>query len=78
MDTDVKIYDTTLRDGCQGAGISLSLGDKLAIAHRLDEFARDYVEGGWPGSNPKDAALFGALREAPLTRARLSAFGSTI
>jgi 2-isopropylmalate synthase len=77
MADQVKIYDTTLRDGCQGAGISLSLGDKLAIARRLDEFGIDWVEGGWPGSNPKDAEFFAALREEPLRHARLSAFGST-
>ena len=75
--TGVLIYDCTLRDGCQGAGISLSLQDKLDIAHRLDEFGMDYVEGGWPGSNPKDAEFFDALRERPLTHARLTAFGST-
>ena len=73
----VHIYDCTLRDGCQGAGISLSLQDKLDIAHRLDEFGMDYVEGGWPGSNPKDAEFFDALRGRPLTHARVSAFGST-
>jgi 2-isopropylmalate synthase len=77
MGAEVRIYDTTLRDGCQGAGISLSLGDKLAVARRLDEFGIDYVEGGWPGSNPKDAEFFAALREEPLRRARVSAFGST-
>jgi 2-isopropylmalate synthase len=77
MGTAVKIYDTTLRDGCQGAGISLSLGDKLDIARRLDAFGIDYVEGGWPGSNPKDAEFFAALREEPLRHARASAFGST-
>jgi 2-isopropylmalate synthase len=75
--TGVLIYDCTLRDGCQGAGISLSLQDKLDIAHRLDEFGMDYVEGGWPGSNPKDAEFFDALRAQPLANARLSAFGST-
>jgi 2-isopropylmalate synthase len=73
----VTIYDTTLRDGCQGAGISLSLGDKLEVARRLDEFGVDYVEGGWPGSNPKDSAFFAAVRETPLRQARVSAFGST-
>jgi 2-isopropylmalate synthase len=73
----VAIYDTTLRDGTQAEGISLSLADKLAIAHRLDELGFDYVEGGWPGSNPKDEAFFAAMAEQPLAQARLVAFGST-
>jgi 2-isopropylmalate synthase len=73
----VKIYDTTLRDGCQGAGVSLSLQDKLDIARCLDDFGVDYVEGGWPGANPKDTQFFAALRKQPLRNARLSAFGST-
>src|SRR6185437_15576548 len=73
----VRIYDTTLRDGCQGARISLSLQDKLDIARRLDAFGVDWIEGGWPGSNPKDTQFFEALREEPLSRARASAFGST-
>jgi isopropylmalate/homocitrate/citramalate synthase len=65
----VKIYDTTLRDGCQGAGVSLSLQDKLDIAQSLDAFCVDYVEGGWPGANPKDTQFFAALREQPLRNA---------
>ena len=77
MPDAVKIYDTTLRDGCQGAGVSLSLQDKLDIAQRLDAFCVDYVEGGWPGANPKDTQFFAALREQPLRNARLTAFGST-
>ena len=74
---DTTIYDTTLRDGCQGAGISLALRDKLDIARRLDDLRVDYVEGGWPGSNPKDAEFFEAIRSRPLRHARVSAFGST-
>jgi len=74
---EVRIYDTTLRDGCQGAGISLSLQDKVDVARRLDAFGVDYVEGGWPGSNPKDAQFFEAIREEPLRHARVTAFGST-
>ena len=77
MPDAVKIYDTTLRDGCQGAGVSLSLQDKLDIAQRLDAFCVDYVEGGWPGANPKDTQFFAALRKQPLRNARLTAFGST-
>ena len=60
MAEDILIYDTTLRDGTQREGLSLSLNDKLAIARRLDEFGIHYIEGGWPGSNPKDAEFFSA------------------
>ena len=77
MGAEVRIYDTTLRDGCQAAGLSLSLADKLKVARLLDDFGVDYVEGGWPASNPKDAQFFEALRAEPLRRARASAFGST-
>jgi 2-isopropylmalate synthase len=73
----VVVYDTTLRDGAQGPGIAFSASDKLKIARRLDALGVDFVEGGWPGSNPKDTELFAALREAPLQRARLAAFGAT-
>ncbi|MCC6984067.1 MAG: citramalate synthase [Bauldia sp.] len=75
--TEITIFDTTLRDGSQGTGISFSLADKIDIARRLDAFGMDYVEGGWPGSNPKDAEFFEAMRSEPLKRARLTAFGST-
>jgi 2-isopropylmalate synthase len=77
MGRTVLLYDTTLRDGSQGTGISFSLADKIDIARRLDGFGFDYVEGGWPGSNPKDEEFFEALKTAPLRRARLTAFGST-
>ena len=74
----ISLYDTTLRDGTQGEGVSLSCDDKLRIARRLDEFGMDYIEGGWPGSNPKDIEFFErAQNELPLTHARLAAFGST-
>jgi len=73
----VEIYDTTLRDGTQRAGLSLSCEDKLRIAARLDAFGLTYIEGGWPGSNPKDAEFFARARELGLARARLTAFGST-
>ncbi|MBI4607220.1 MAG: citramalate synthase, partial [Planctomycetes bacterium] len=73
----IEIYDTTLRDGSQGEGISFSREDKLKILKCLDDFRIDYVEGGWPGSNPKDVEFFQAARDAPLGHARLAAFGST-
>jgi 2-isopropylmalate synthase len=76
--TDVYIYDTTLRDGTQREGISLSADDKLKIAHRLDEFGVAYIEGGWPGSNPKDAEFFERARIANFKHAKLAAFGSTL
>lgn len=73
----ILLYDTTLRDGAQGEGISLSLQDKLLIAKRLDRFGIHYIEGGWPGSNPKDKAFFKEIREAGIEKARIVAFGST-
>ena len=73
----VRLYDTTLRDGLGMEGLSLSVEDKIAIARRLDEIGVDYVEGGYPGSNPKDAEFFARMRETPLQNARLVAFGST-
>jgi 2-isopropylmalate synthase len=73
----IKTYDTTLRDGSQAQGISFSLEDKLLIARRLDEFGMDYVEGGFPQSNPKEVHFFEALAKTPLKHARLAAFGST-
>jgi len=71
------IYDTTLRDGSQREGISLMVNDKLKIAEKLDELGIDYIEGGWPGSNPKDMEFFQSARELNLKHARLCAFGST-
>lgn len=73
----VAIYDTTLRDGTQREGISLSLHDKLRITQLLDDFGVAYIEGGWPGSNPKDVAYFEAVREIALKHAKIAAFGST-
>lgn len=73
----VFIYDTTLRDGSQGEGVSFSKADKIRIARRLDAFGVAYVEGGWPGSNPKDMGFFEDMRRQPLKRAKLAAFGST-
>ena len=73
----VAIYDTTLRDGSQREGISFSVADKLHITRLLDELGVDYIEGGWPGSNPKDAAYFDQVAELQLAHARITAFGST-
>src|ERR1700704_6532121 len=73
----IVVYDTTLRDGAPGPAVSFSAADKARIAHALDELGFDYVEGGFPGSNPKDEELFAALNENPLKQARLAAFGAT-
>jgi 2-isopropylmalate synthase len=73
----IEIYDTTLRDGAQGEGVSFSLEDKLLIARRLDEMGFDYVEGGYPLSNPKDAEFFQQIAAEPLKNSRLCAFGMT-
>ena len=73
----VSLYDTTLRDGTQGEGISLSVADKLAICKRLDELGVHYIEGGWPGSNPRDAEFFERAKSLRLANATLTAFGST-
>src|SRR5579864_2373621 len=73
----IVVYDTTLRDGAQGPAVSFSSSDKLRIARLLDDLGFDYVEGGFPGSNPKDEELFARLGAQPLRRARLAAFGAT-
>lgn len=73
----VSLYDTTLRDGTQGEGISFSLLDKIRIAEKLAGFGMHYIEGGWPGSNPKDLAFFAEARKLDLGSAKLAAFGST-
>ena len=64
MNRKVSIYDTTLRDGAQGEGISFSSADKIRIAERLDAFGVHYIEGGWPGSNPKDMDFFTEVSQA--------------
>jgi 2-isopropylmalate synthase len=74
---NIRIYDTTLRDGTQGEGISFSVADKLLVAKRLDQFGVDYIEGGFPGSNPRDIAFFAEAKNLKLSHARLAAFGST-
>jgi 2-isopropylmalate synthase len=73
----IQIYDTTLRDGTQREGISLSCDDKLTVARRLDELGVTFIEGGWPGSNPKDAEFFERAADLPWHVARIAAFGST-
>jgi len=77
MNQYVHIYDTTLRDGTQREGISLSLADKIRITKLLDEMGVAYIEGGWPGSNPKDAAYFEEVQNLDLKHAKIAAFGST-
>ena len=72
-----RLYDTTLRDGTQREGLSLSVEDKLKIARALDELGVHYIEGGWPGSNPKDAEFFARIAHEQLGQARITAFGST-
>ncbi|MBI3076753.1 MAG: citramalate synthase, partial [Deltaproteobacteria bacterium] len=73
----VKLYDTTLRDGTQGEEIAFTVEDKLRIARKLDELGIHYIEGGWPGSNPKDLAFFREARKLNLKQSRIAAFGST-
>ena len=73
----VKIYDTTLRDGTQGEGISFSMADKIRIAEKLDDLGVHYIEGGWPGSNPKDIEFFEDIKKVKLKTSKIAAFGST-
>jgi 2-isopropylmalate synthase len=73
----LRVYDTTLRDGTQREGISLSVDDKLSIARKLDQIGIHYIEGGWPGSNPKDIEFFQRAGSLGLTHAKIAAFGST-
>ena len=77
MNPEIEIYDTTLRDGSQGEGINFSVADKLRIAERLDAFGVHYIEGGWPGSNPKDIEFFQQVRRKNFKNARVAAFGTT-
>lgn len=77
MHKQITLYDTTLRDGTQGEQVNLSAEDKLRIAKKLDGFGISYVEGGWPGSNPKDARFFEMAQKGDFKNARLTAFGST-
>jgi 2-isopropylmalate synthase len=73
----VEIYDTTLRDGTQGMGISFPVSSKIRVAEALSELGIHYIEGGWPGSNPKDIEFFKAIRDIPLSQSKIAAFGST-
>jgi len=73
----IELFDTTLRDGTQGEAVNLSVRDKLTIAHKLDEFGIDIIEGGWPGSNPRDEEFFKMVKNSSLRHARMCAFGST-
>ncbi|MGH7277474.1 MAG: citramalate synthase, partial [Candidatus Rokuibacteriota bacterium] len=73
----IKLYDTTLRDGTQGEGVSFSMEDKVRLASRLDALGVHYIEGGWPGSNPKDLRFFRRMQDVTLKHARLAAFSMT-
>src|SRR5258706_9377548 len=75
--TPVEIYDTTLRDGAQGEGLAYSVEDKLKIARCLDDLGVTYIEGGWPGANPKDVEFFERAKSLKLKHSKLVAFGST-
>ncbi|MCB1233606.1 MAG: citramalate synthase [Verrucomicrobiae bacterium] len=77
MKKSVMLYDTTLRDGTQGEGVNFSSLDKIRIAQKLDDFGVDYIEGGWPGSNPKDVAFFEEAAQLTWKNAKIAAFGST-
>ncbi|MEM1775995.1 MAG: citramalate synthase, partial [Nitrososphaerota archaeon] len=73
----IEILDTTLRDGAQTTGLSFTLEEKLKIAEKLDELGVDYIEGGWPASNPKDYEFFRKIKDLALTHSEIAAFGST-
>ena len=73
----ITIYDTTLRDGTQGEGVAFSMEDKVRIATRLDALGIHYIEGGWPGSNPKDLRFFRRMQDVTLKHAKLAAFSMT-
>src|SRR6201988_551505 len=73
----IELYDTTLRDGMQGEGMSLSAGEKLRVGHRLDELGLDLIEAGFPSSHPKELELFGLLERETFAHAQICAFGMT-
>ena len=74
---DVLLYDTTLRDGCQAEDVSFTLEDKLRMAAKLDDMGIDYIEGGYPGSNPRDADFFKQVKKLKLKNAKVASFGTT-
>ena len=74
---DIEIYDTTLRDGTQGEGINFSVADKIRLAERFDAFGIHYIEGGWPGSNPRDIEFFQQAAKKRWKHSKIAAFGST-
>ena len=73
----LEIYDTTLRDGAQAEDVSFSVDDKIRIAQKLDELGIHFIEGGWPGANPRDIEFFQRVKAIPLQHAKIVAFGST-
>jgi len=77
MDSQIQVYDTTLRDGAQAEGVAFTVEDKVKVAERLDDLGVHYIEGGWPGSNPKDIEFFERVRGMKWRNARLAAFGCT-
>ena len=74
----IDFYDTTLRDGAQSEDIAFSVNDKIRVTEKLDEFGMDFIEGGWPGSNPRDLEYFEEVKKLRLAHARIVAFSSTI
>ena len=76
MARKIEIYDTTLRDGSQGLGIHFSVADKVRVAQELERFGVAYIEGGWPGSNPKDMEFFDAVAKRKFKHAKVAAFGT--
>ena len=74
MTESIKIYDTTLRDGTQGEGVSFTVAGKIRVAEKLDQFGVDYIEGGWPGSNPRDMAFFEEAKKLDLKHAKNPTF----
>src|SRR5215211_7284791 len=77
MIAQIEIYDTTLRDGTQGEGVTFSVADKIRIAERLDAFGIHYIEGGWPGSNPRDMEFFSRVKRRKFKNAKITAFSMT-
>ena len=75
-ENQILIYDTTLRDGSQAEGVSFTVAAKLRVVEKLDQFGVDYIEGGWPGSNPRDMAFFEKAEDLNLRHAKVAAFAS--